>query len=276
MNEIFSGGIKLTSGYYDLYLDECVYSYGTENVYAIIGIAIERSTLTDVRKKLGELKIDLWETMPTSDAKNIVLHAAEIYHANSKKKFSNPNYQIFAQNVKVRDVFNGIKDIIVDSELTIIGSVVNINSLKNKYKMRVNHYHADSICLKSILNNYACFLKCHNAKGSIVFESRSSSSSDFGDAILKKLYYKTMTHGTNLYTPFDLQSVIDNIDFVKKQENEAGLQIVDCIAQSFIYNSISKKQKKPNIYKDIRKRRYSGGKTVGETDSNIFGVTYIK
>ena len=43
------------------------------------------------------------------------------------KKFSNANYQIFAQNVKVRDVFNGIKDIIVDSELTIIGSVVNIN-----------------------------------------------------------------------------------------------------------------------------------------------------
>lgn len=269
----------MSSGYYNLYLDECLHIDDTtkEKVYGIVGIIVDRSELTNVRHELGDLKIRIWENeLRTAEAKNVVLHAAEIYRSNRKGKVKNINYSIFRSNSKLREVFNGVTDIIEKNNLAIIGCVANLTTLSSRYKMKTDNYIGDSICMNKIINNFACFLKCHNAKGSIIFESRATSTHHGADSKLKKQFYKIMAHGTTIYKPIELQDVIESISFVKKQENEAGLQISDFIIQPFIFNFCGIKQKKPNIYQRIRKQRYSGGKELGGTESGIFGVTYVK
>ncbi|WP_270597363.1 DUF3800 domain-containing protein [Enterococcus asini] len=267
----------MTSGYYNLYLDEC--KMHKDKIYGIIGVAIEQSNLSTVRRQMGDIKINVWPDLDERDAKNIVFHATEIHRVNKRKMGLDklrPNYQSFRSNNKCAMAFNGISDIVSDNDLTIFGCTVNMNSIANQYKTSIDNYTADSICLNNVINNFSCFLKWHNAKGCIIFESRASNQDNKNDSKLKKQFYKIMTHGTAIYKPIELQGVIDSISFIKKQENDAGLQIADMIAQPFLYNSSKKRQRRPNIYSKIRPYRYSGRKTKGEMGSNVFGVIHIE
>lgn len=268
----------MQENYYNLYLDECMINTTDKKVYGIIGVIIKESELDDVQNELDALKNRIWCDMEANQAKEIVLHAVEVRGANKnfRGNRSRVEYEVFRANSKKNDVFVGIKDIIMEKELGIIGSVVDLNSLSNRYKIPMDNYLGDSVCLRSIINNFTCFLKSHEGTGKIIFESRATHDSNTSDAKIKKQFYKIMTHGTNIYKPLVLQSVIEGISFSSKQKNLSGIQIADFIAQPFILHHSGEKQKQPNIYKDIRKRRYSGECSFGGPESSVFGVTYIK
>lgn len=79
-----------------------------------------------------------------------------------------------------------------------------------------------------------------------------------------------------MYKALEIQDVISDIRFVKKQENNAGLQIADFVPTHFMINFSGNSQHKINLYKTLKKHRYSGFKTKGLQYSSKFGVTYIK
>ncbi|MBO0423870.1 DUF3800 domain-containing protein [Enterococcus plantarum] len=268
----------IKGGKYLLYLDECIFTdKNTRNkIYGIAGVAVHESQLYSMRKSLGDLKVKLWGTeRKYGAAKNIILHSSEI----RKAVVTNiPEYDIFKKKENIRKVFTGIDSIIEAQKLVVFGTVVDLNLLELKYKVAKgsSNYRGDSICLTEIINNYACFLKWHNATGHIVFESRASKSGAIADDKFRKQFYKIMTHGTTIYKGLDLQNTIIGMEFIKKQENEAGLQIADFTVQPFLMNFCGEKQTKPSIYRTLKKHRYSGAESFGEKDSKIFGVKYIK
>ena len=53
--------------------------------------------------------------------------------------------------------------------------------------------------------------------------------------------------------------ICQDIIFIQKQENEAGLQIADFIPRPFLINYFKIEQTKPSIYQILRKARYDGG-----------------
>ena len=73
------------------------------------------------------------------------------------------------------------------------------------------------MCLTEIINNYNCFLKWHNATGSIIYESRASKTGNHADNKLKTIY-KILAHGTTIYRGLDLQSNISGIEFIKARK----------------------------------------------------------
>lgn len=52
-----------------------------------------------------------------------------------------------------------------------------------------------------------------------------------------------------MYKALEIQDVISDIRFVKKQENNAGLQIADFVPAHFMINFSGNSQHKTNIYK---------------------------
>lgn len=268
----------IKGGKYSLYLDECIFTDKNtrEKIYGICGVAVHESELYNMRKNLGELKISLLgDKIKYVNAKNVVLHSTEIRRARSSDI---PEYQIFNKKANIRKAFNGIGNIIECRKLVIFGAVINLTDLEETYKVfkGSSNYTGDFICMTEIIDNYNCFLKWHNATGNIIFESRASKSGNHADNKLKKQFYKIIAHGTKIYRGLDLQSNITGIDFIKKQENDAGLQIADFTVQPFLMNFCGENQTKPSIYSTLKKHRYSGLETFGEKNSKIFGVKYIK
>lgn len=260
--------------YYNLFLDETKFYDNGKYLYGIAGLAVESNKVPTMGKMLGKLKADLWAKKLTyHQAKNVVLHMSDVRAGNNK---FDENYSIFKSRENVRILFRGLEEIIKETDMTVFGSMVNLSDLSEQYKTKSSFYIGDQMCLESIVNNYTCFLKHHNARGKIIFESRANVAGNKSDRMLQKQFYKIITHGTTMYKALEIQDVISDIRFVKKQENNAGLQIADFVPTHFMINFSKKPQHNINIYKTLKKQRYSGFKTKGQQYSNKFGVTYIK
>ncbi|MBM7180606.1 DUF3800 domain-containing protein [Streptococcus suis] len=262
----------MSGGFYHLYLDESKYSKDGSVVYGIAGVAIEEGALRAVRTTLGGLKKHLWSSMSPSQAKSIVLHASDIRGANIKYE---THYDIFRKKENIRKVFSGVADIILKNDLTVFGAIVDLTKLKNEYLAEHSYYTGDRICLTEVVNNFVCFLKWNKAKGRIIFESRSDRNGNKADRKLKKQFYKIYSQGTDIYSALELQECLLGFKFIKKQENEAGLQIADFVPTPFMINFSNQSQPTINIWKTLKKHRYSGGKTKGNIQSSKFGVKYI-
>jgi hypothetical protein len=262
------------SNFYNLFLDETKFYDNGRYLYGIAGLAIEKAKMPDMGKRLGKLKAELWkDDLTYTQAKNIVLHMSDIRSGNCK---FDEHYTIFKSRENIRTLFKGVGEIIESIDMTVFGSMVNLSDLSEQYKTKSSFYIGDQMCMENIINNYTCFLKHHNSRGKIIFESRADKSGNKSDRMLQKQFYKIITHGTRMYKALEIQDVISDIRFVKKQENNAGLQIADFVPTHFMMNFCDKPQHKINIYKTLKKQRYSGYKTKGQRYSNKFGVTYIR
>lgn len=259
--------------FYNLYLDETKYNKDGRFMYGIAGMAISDNKVKNMGRMLGQLKKDLWQEKKYGDAKNIVFHMADIRSANTK---FDSNYSIFQIRNNKRKAFEEIGNILKTNNCTVFGAMVDLTSIEEKYKTKSSYYIGDSICLMNIVNNFVCFLKNHKSRGRIIFESRYDHKGNHADLLLQKQFYKIITHGTNIYKPIEIQQVISDIRFKKKNDNDAGLQIADFIPSHFMINFCGNSQAKINIYKTLKKLRYSGGLTKGGLHSKDFGICYIK
>lgn len=261
-------------GFYNLYLDETKYNKDGQIMYGIAGMAILDNKVRNMGSMLGRLKSDLWSsTLSYPEAKNIVLHMSDIRSANTR---FNPYYNVFNARSNKRKIFEGIENILASNNCFVFGAMVNLSSLSEKYNFTPSYYRGDGICLTHIINNFVCFLKHHRARGRIIFESRADHINNNSDLALQKQFYKILTHGTLIYKAVDIQQAITDMQFKRKVENDAGLQIADFIPSHFMINFCGNSQAKINIYKTLKKLRYSGKTSQGEKDSKLFGVCYIE
>ncbi|MBK5077101.1 DUF3800 domain-containing protein [Lactococcus lactis] len=256
---------------YSLFLDETRNS--EKKTSGIAGIAIKNDNISFMNGMLNELKVALWPDLAQEDAENIILHVTDIVRSNIR---FNKEYRIFRAKSNKEQLYDGLSEILDKNDMTVFGSMINLQSLGHKYKKTFDNYIADEMCMEEILNNYACFLKYHSATGKIIFESRSNGDNDKSDRIFRKQFYKIITHGTKMYKAIELQEVIDGIEFIKKRDNNAGLQLADFVPYHFMRNFCGSSQQKENMFKTLKKKRYSGGVTKGEQLSSIFGMNFIK
>lgn len=249
---------------YNLYLDESKYIDSRKHVwYCIGGVIVSTQQMFDFRRSLGRLKHDVWGNEPSYIAKNHILHEAEI--RNYSKRVTDPAYKVFEKNSNVRKVVNGVGDIIDNNNLTVLGCVLDETSIEMSYHAKQSSYSAYKICLQTIIESYTHFLKSNSDVGNIILESRRNNDGAIQDDRTRKQFYKILAHGTLLYTPAELQKSIYKLAFVKKQENEAGLQIADFVPRPFLLHNAGASQKKPSIYQVLRKHRYNGGNPLNSS-----------
>lgn len=175
--------------YYNLFLDETKFYDNGKYLYGIAGIAVESNKVPTMGKMLGRLKSDLWSgSLTYAQCKNIVLHMSDVRAGNSK---FDENYCIFKSRENVRRLFKGLEEIIEETEMTVFGSMVNLSDLAEQYKTNSSFYIGDQVCMESIINNYTCFLKHHNARGKITFESRANKTGNKSDRMLQNSFIKS-------------------------------------------------------------------------------------
>lgn len=270
--------------FYHLYLDESAFNdrANSKKAYCVAGIVVRSLDLRKFRSSLARLKYSLWENEQDlfdtkTNPKDRIFHEAEIRSGNKRILDKYPYYKIFSKRHNIRKAVNGVGNIIENNDLTVLGCIVDETSLESNYLCEQNSYTSYKKCLNSIITNYNLFLLNNNAHGDIILESRKSDNNNFLDVRTRKMFYKILSMGTNIYSAQSLQDNIRNVKFVSKQSNEAGLQIADFVPRPFLLNYLNVNQSKPSIYQVLRKHRYDNNKI--STDFNAFnkyGLNIIK
>lgn len=254
---------------YTLYLDEAkMVSKGKKhhNVYGIAGVIVNDKQINEMNNQIVRLKQQIF------GESDVILHATDLKHVNKKDVLKkNPNYKILTKREYVRQIFEGIGQVI-DNYCDVMGAIVDMTSLKTNYRIQESSYTSYYIGMKTLMENYTKFLYDAKTTGKIVLESRRTNTKVL-DQRTRKQYYKIMNHGTYRYSALQLQEKITGITFIPKHENNNLLQIADFIPSPLLTNYLDIKQSKPNIYQKIRKNRYYGKNDP--IDSKKYGVVII-
>lgn len=226
---------------YVLYLDES-YTYknnGKKPAFAVGGFIVRKSDISKINEKIDELKREVWGdlTNPT----DVILHELDLKNAlNPRKKREKlkSEYVRFKNNHKKATViYRRLSQIIKTQDIHTLGCVV----IKNRYFdnfPKVIGNEISLVCMQIIIENYVHFLFRHDAKGSIVYESR-----DAMDNTMLTRYYQIASIGTMYVNPSAIQQRISCFEFIHKKDNNQCLQLAD-----FIPNMIARKMSNKTIY----------------------------
>lgn len=254
---------------YTLYLDETKIWHKKSkppSVYVVAGVVIRDSERKFINEKLTNFKDN---TLGTAE---VILHETDIRSARNKNvQRANLKYKKFEKNQIVKDTFNVVATLI-NNHCHVLGTIVNMSSLRENYHVDVSSYTSYYISLKIIMENYTKFLLDHHATGNIVLESRKTNT-DKLDQRIRKQFYKIISHGTLRYSAVILQDTIKGISFIAKEENNNLLQLADFVPRPLALNYVNIKQSKPSIYQIIRKKRYWANNSP--QDSKKYGVVVI-
>ena len=142
-----------------------------------------------------------------------------------------PNMQKFNRRAERKKLYGELKKVFADNKLTIVGSSINEDNLKQYYwvtgKNKQDQY---LVAMQLLLENYCHFLCTNNAMGNIVYEHREL----IGNEKLRDKVLSYETYGVNDMTKEAAEKRLLGIDFIDKSDNEAGLQIADFIPNSLL------------------------------------------
>ncbi len=260
---------------FTLYLDESeTHTYNkTLNVndnyhFCMAGIIIAEDYYTQLECSVNLLKQTIWNEFPNPE--KIILHQmlindAEKGRLNSEKY---PEYIKFTKKSERKKLYDEIKKILSDNNITIIGSSINKDKLKKYYSVSGRNKQDESlVTMQLLLENYCHFLCTNDGIGNIVYESRELISNER----LRDKYYHMKLMGSMYMSKEAAEKRLLGIDFVTKNDNCAGLQIADFVPLSFARNHAGMLQIKPNIFSTLQYCRYDGRLNQKER----FGIKYM-
>jgi len=149
------------------------------------------------------------------DDKNIVLHLAD--YTRNKGCFGNLCDKSFREKF-----YFGLNKIIQDIDFALIACIVDKNEHVKHYKNAIDPY---LLSLEVVLERYIMFLKRNREKGIVVAESRGQQL----DNQLNLAFLDLKIGGTRFLRPTDIADTIVDFRIRKKDENIAGLQLIDTI-----------------------------------------------
>lgn len=253
---------------YSLYLDESLTHTNFNNqFFCMAGVIINDDVyINKISPMINRLKCSVWNHV--SDPTKNVLHQKEITAVNLGKNVNNVNpiNSIFKQNHKVKEVYDGLKNILNPKDIKVIGCCINIDEIDRYFHKNIvtDKYF---MAIQIILENYCHFLQSNNSLGRIFYESRGEQP----DSELRFKINQIRAIGSMFVKPHSMQQYIVSINFPCKTENIIGLQIADFIPNTFARYYAGKKQQKFNIYQPARKCKYDGN--LG--NFNRFGIKYV-
>ncbi len=146
---------------------------------------------------------------------DIVLHLAD--YTRNKACFGNLCDKAFRERF-----YAGLNKIIKDADFTLIACIVDKEEHIKHYKNAIDPY---LLSLEIVLERYVMFLKRNKEKGVVIAESRGTQL----DNQLNLAFLDLKISGTRFLRPVDIVDTIVDFRIKKKDENIAGLQLIDTI-----------------------------------------------
>lgn len=251
------------SNFYNLYLDESE-THNTDSsgkwinqVFCISGIIVKEDFHNSfVIPEINKIKKEIWSDLP--DYLDKILHEKEIRYVqnpNNKYKLNKvkSEYIRFGNPNNSMKLFTGLEKIIRQKEITIIGSCIVIDELNRNFHPEILS-NKSLIAMQIIMENFCHFLKLNNGVGRIFYESIE----DEPDKQMCLRFHHIKATGTMYVNPHAIQKMIISIDFPKKGDNIAGLQVADFIPNDIAREIAKKKKHQFNLCNVIRRREYDG------------------
>lgn len=260
--------------HYTLYLDESEthrfdnQAHKAKDFYfCMAGIIIKQDDIPQIEQDLIKLKETIWPDHP--HPQQIILHQMRILEASKGrlKQDVYPEYAKFRSAKPRKEFYQELKKLFAKNSLTIVGSSISEDDLKQLYWVNGNKQDQYLIAMQLLLENYCHFLCTHNGIGNIIYEYREL----LGNEKLRDKYYHMKLMGSMYITKAVAESRLLGLDFVDKKENVAGLQLADFIPNSFARDHAGIKQDKPNIFSTLKYHLYDGDKHAPQR----FGVKYM-
>jgi hypothetical protein len=226
---------------YNLYLDESQPMHILP-FFCLAGCIIEEGEeYKNLSAKLNELKLNVFGDSSKS------LHEQDVRNAVK-------GFEILKQREKREVFWSGFRKIFSDTQFWIISSAINSIEYGKLYTscMANDTYH---VTLQIVMENFVYFLVKNNATGMIYLEKTTDAESDR----LRNHYHNILSTGTLYLSPTELQKRLSNINFLTKNDNNAGLQMADFIPNALNRMCTGLKPKKPSLVDIIENKFYDGG-----------------
>ena len=160
--------------------------------------------------RLSEFKNKLFGT------KDIVLHYVD--YTRNKNGFEKMSGKEFRERF-----YDGLNKIIAETDFTLISCIVD--KIKHKEKYRALAIDPYTLSLEIIIERFVKLLIGSKEKGFIIAESRGQQL----DNELNLAFLDLKIRGTRFLRPKDIVENIEGFNIKKKEENMAGLQLVDSL-----------------------------------------------
>lgn len=225
---------------YTLSLDESGYAdphtYKISPYFVISGCIINHKTFNSFKERLNQIKFAIWE----ENWKKVFLRSADIgkgsgvfyflYNKSSKGELiSNENMRRFCKYLKNFYKFGyfSIISCLINKEDAVIEKTVTFPKGKKKMKYIWDQENVYKLTYREILENFLCFLACHDACGKIIAEA----STDKQDIILYKEFFRLLANGIPKLKidPKETKKRLSSLDFVTKQNLNPEEEIADAM-----------------------------------------------
>ena len=231
-------------------------SIDRDEKFGLAGVLCYKKDYIKITDKINKLKFKYWENGKWK-GKSVILHSYHIRHRKGAFVF------LTKSNGIREEFFNDLNKLIISLPITIFGTIIYKNKLKDKYGKKLSPYNTS---LGFILERVFLFSKEKGIERvKIIAESRGRKENDdlqnyYKDFLRKGSYYlRDLTSLNKLFYKSE-------IEFSKKKENKEGLQIADlCVYQlreiADFYAKINKKLSVPSTTV-IKKLRHYNGETI--------------
>jgi len=165
---------------YTLFLDESethkhdkVIRQDSDYHFCMAGVIVAEDDYAHLQNSLNQLKKSVWPELPNPE--RVILHQMRLIDAEKGRldisKY--PEYAKFSRRSERKKFYDELKKIFVNNRLTIVGSSINEDNLKQYYwvtgKNKQDQY---LVAMQLLLENYCHFLCMNNAMGKIIYEYR--------------------------------------------------------------------------------------------------------
>lgn len=242
---------------YTLYMDESETFDSSGNRYFVMsGVIIPTAGFQLIEQELDRLKRAVWNGAPNCE--QYILHEKDVSFASARKNRKRlnevPAYnRIFIRGEKRRLLYNELSKLFKQSHLQVIGVCLNKTALYSSY---VEKHMNDQLTIAAqfLIERYCQFLIQNSAVGDICYESMQQMQ----NLKIQQRLYELKALGTMYYSPETVQYRIQNIVFVAKQQNVAGLQLADFVPNTLGRYVAGKQPKNQSFAQSIRKAIYKG------------------
>lgn len=267
---------------YTLYIDESETSNNCNGQphFCMAGAIINDKEYGIVENEVNKLKRSIWNDC--SNPETIILHQKNIIAASKGKldvsKF--PEYERFKSKQFRKRFYSEFANIFDCNKICIVGGSIDVDYMEKYYDVQKPHATGEPIryrnqtnkyliTLQLLLENYCHFLIVHNAKGRIVYEHIGEIDNE---RICSK-FYQIKLMGSMYITKEAMYNHLLGINFVRKDENNAGLQIADFIPNAFSrdHAGFGQLDKDDTLIRKMKYHRYGGL----QKNQDRYGIKYM-
>lgn len=238
---------------FNLYVDESITYINPQNTFFIMaGIIINEKDYPKVESMLNSLKQKLWNNT------NVILHEKDVTFVSQRKNHSklnevSPDYHIFTNQKNINALYNGLSGIFKNNNISVIGVCLNRSQLDINYNAKHMNYDF-AISIQLLVEIYCQFLIKHKSTGNIIYEALNETE----NIKIQQRLYELKALGSLFYNSHSFQEHIKKINFVKKRENNCGLQLADFTPNCLGRTVTGAKPKNKDFKKNLLKCLYDG------------------